>query len=106
MSWHGPVDDVGKRVEIGAAMVIDDTLGVARGAGRVVERDRVPFIRRVHPFEFRVAAGDELLVVAFAEFFATRAESIDDADDPYLVFGTDECTFDDRRKLGGGDQYL
>ena len=86
--------------------MVDDAFGIARGAGGVIEGDGVPLVRGVLPFEIRVAAGDELLIVAFAESFAARAESVDDVDDLYLIFGTDECTFDDRRKLGVGDQYL
>ena len=62
-------------------MVVDDAFGIAGGAGGVVERDRVPLVRRVLPFEVRVAAGDELLVVALAESLAAGAERVDDIDD-------------------------
>ena len=40
-------------------MVIDHALGVARGAGGVVERDRVPLVGGRRPGERRVAATPE-----------------------------------------------
>ena len=40
------MSDVAERVQIGAAVVIDDALGVAGRARGVVERDRVPFVGR------------------------------------------------------------
>ena len=41
---HAQRDDVARRVEVRAAMVVDHPLGVAGGAGRVVERDRIPLV--------------------------------------------------------------
>ena len=56
---HVPADDVGQRVQVGAAVVVDHALGVAGGAGGVVERDGVPLVVGQRPVEVRVAAGEE-----------------------------------------------
>ena len=47
------------RHQVGAAMMIDDALGVAGGARGVVERDRVPFVVRHQPGEFRIAFAEK-----------------------------------------------
>src|SRR2546430_10164581 len=47
---------VAERQQIGAAMVIDDALRVARRSRSVIERDRVPFVIRHLPGVVRVAA--------------------------------------------------
>ena len=39
--------DVADRVQVGAAVVVDDALGIAGRARGVVERDRLPFVGRV-----------------------------------------------------------
>ena len=50
-----------------AAVVIDHALGIAGGAGRVVQRDRVPFVARHLPGERRIAVLDEILVFDLAQ---------------------------------------
>src|SRR5579864_6291220 len=65
---------ISERVQIGAAMVIDDALGIARGAGGVEEAERVPFILGTAPLEIRIAAPEEGLVVHLAEQLATAGE--------------------------------
>ncbi len=61
----------------GAAMMEDDALGIAGGAGGVVERDRVPFVVRHLPREIGIAAGEKLLVVDLAQRFARLREFAD-----------------------------
>ena len=63
------------RQQIGAAMVIDHALGIAGGAGGVVERDRVPFVGRAFSRRSRVARGDELLILDLAEPLARTGNS-------------------------------
>ncbi len=52
-------DDVADRQQVGAAMMIDDALGIAGRARGVVERDRVPFVARAQPIVGLVAFGEE-----------------------------------------------
>ena len=58
---------VADRVQKGAAVVVDDTLGVAGGARGVVERDRPPFVVGQRPFRRGVAFGEKGLVIGSAE---------------------------------------
>src|SRR5262249_27854614 len=67
---HAAGNDVADREEVGAAVVIDDPFGVAGGAGRVVERDRVPLIVGHLPGEIRIAVVDEVFVFDRANPFA------------------------------------
>src|SRR5271154_1100733 len=60
-------DDIADREQIGAAMVVDDALGIAGRARGVVERDRVPFVARRRALVSLVALGDQGLVVEPAE---------------------------------------
>ncbi len=53
--------------QVGAAVMVDDALGIAGGAGSIVERDGVPFILGHPPFELGIAAGEELLVFDVAK---------------------------------------
>ena len=67
MAWHAPVQDVVERVQICAAVVIDDALGIAGRARGVVERDGVPLVARRLPRVAGVAFGQQRLVVASAQ---------------------------------------
>ena len=60
-------EDVAGGVEIRAAMMGHDALGIARGAGRVTERDGVPFVLGMLPGERRIARFDRRLVFQFAD---------------------------------------
>ncbi len=71
---HAAGERVADREQMGAAVVIDDALGVAGGARRVVERDRVPFVVGHFPREARIAGGDEVLVFERAERLARAGE--------------------------------
>ena len=61
-------------------MVIDDALGVAGGARRVVERDRVPFVAGQRPGEAGIAAGEESFVGRRADPLAWRRQRVLDVD--------------------------
>ena len=84
MPRHAPVDDVRQRIQVRAAMVIDDALRIAGRAGRVVERDRIPFVGGRLPCEIGIALCDERLVIRFAQQVSAGSERIDDVDDERL----------------------
>ena len=63
-------DDVADSVEIGAAMMGDDALWIAGRAGGVAERNRVPFVLRQRPGEFRIALRDPGFVFDRTDPFA------------------------------------
>ena len=80
---HAPGDDVADRVQVRAAVVVDDALRIAGGARGVVERDRVPFVAGPLPGEFRVASAEQLLVGLRAQALArARVLRVVDVDDP------------------------
>ena len=82
---HGPGHLVAHGIEEGAAVVVDDALGVAGGAGGVVEADRLPLVVRPLPGEFRVALGEQRLVVERADrlaFAVFRVVDVDHQDRP------------------------
>ena len=51
-------------------MVIDNTFRLARGAGRIVQRNRIPFIARHFPSEISAAFSDEAFIFLPAQAFA------------------------------------
>jgi hypothetical protein len=55
-------------------MVIHDALGIARGAGGVVQRDGVPFVPWESPREIRISVGQEGLVLQVAQALARACE--------------------------------
>ena len=63
-------DHVAERQQRRAAVVVDHALRVARGAGRVVQADRVPLVLRRHPLVLRVALRQEGLVLGLAQALA------------------------------------
>ena len=71
VGWHRPDHHVADGIEEGPAVMIDDALGVAGRARRVIQRTRVPFIRRPCPSIVRISAGDKVFVLNRADQFAT-----------------------------------
>ena len=51
-------------------MMIDDALGVAGGARRVVQRDCIPLVLRHQPIKFRITLGDKTFILYRAQQFA------------------------------------
>jgi hypothetical protein len=74
LARHLPRHDVAERLQIGAAVGIDDALRPAGGAGGVVERDRLPLVLDVDARVIVGRPGDERLVVADAMAFALALE--------------------------------
>ena len=95
--------DVGQRVQIGAAMMVDDTFGIARGPRGVIERDRVPFVTRTQADEVGVAGRDEGLILDLAARRAGK-RGIVDADDRRRAVHTRDGVRDHRAELTIGDQ--
>ena len=107
MLAHGAGDDVRHRQQIRAAMMIDDAFGVARGAGRIVQRNGVPFVVRHQPGEVGVALAQKILVFEIAEPFAGTGEfRIVIVDHQRLGLAGRERVFDHLGKFAVGDQHL
>ena len=82
---HAPGDDVADGVQVRAAVVVDDALGVAGRARGVVQRDGVPLVLRPQPGELRVALLQQRLVAGLG---------VDDGNGRI-------CLLDDRRDTRG-----
>ena len=89
-----------------AAMAVDDALGIAGRARRVVERDRVPLVRRIGPGEIGIAVGDEFLPGRVADLRTVLAFGIVDVDDQRLGFGDRQRLGDDAMILAVDQQHL
>src|SRR3546814_16466892 len=64
---HAPDLHVADGVQIGAAVVVDEALGIARRAGGVEQRQRLPLVLGQAPGEVRVAGREAALVVGLAD---------------------------------------
>ena len=95
---------VSERVEIGAAVVIDDALRIARRTRGVVERDRVPLVLRRPPVEPGIAGRDEVLVLDIADEVAAAGRRIVDIDHVGPSVETAQRIGHDRRGLPVGQQ--
>ena len=60
---HAPGQDVPYRVQVRAPVVVDDAFGLARRPRGVVQRDRLPLIRRLGPLKPRRRTRKQRLVV-------------------------------------------
>ncbi|MNQ31925.1 hypothetical protein D3C85_453080 [compost metagenome] len=103
---HRPGHLVAHGVEVGAAVVVDDALGVAGGTGGVVETDGVPLVLRPLPGELGVALGEEGLVVEVADRLALAVFGIVDVDHQRRVVEHADGGVDHCMELTVGDQYL
>ena len=104
---HAAGEHVADGEQVGAAVVINDALGISGGARSVVERDRVPLIVRPVPVEAWIAGGDELLVFERAQPLARSVElGIVVVDDQRLHPGERERLLRQARELPVGDQHL
>ena len=73
-------EDIADGVEIGAAMMGDDALGIARRARRVAQRDRVPFVAGRDRREVRIALRDGGFIFDLADALAAFERGIVDVD--------------------------
>ena len=77
---HLPADHVGQRVQVRATVVVDHALGIAGGAGGVVQGDGLPLVLRQAPGRLGIAFGEQLLVFQLADQLALGIGRIVDAD--------------------------
>ena len=56
-------EDIAGGEQVGAAVVVNDALGIAGRARGVIERNRIPFVAGRRAFVGLVALGDERLVI-------------------------------------------
>ena len=87
--------------------MVDHALGVAGGTRGVVERNGVPFIGGRLPRKFRIAFGDEALVLRLADALArARVLGIVHVDHERFLLEGGESARDGTRELAVGDQDL
>ena len=107
MLAHGSGDDVPKGKQRRAAMVVDHAFGVARGAGGVVQRDRVPLVLGHQPLVLGIPRGEERLIAEAADGFPCarifRVVHVDHQG-PRLRLAEGVCR--DSRKLPVDDEHL
>ena len=107
MAAHVGGDDVADREQVGAAVVVDDALGVAGRARGVVQRNGVPFVERGRALIALVALGDERLVFDRADPLARAVVfGIVVVDDQRPNLGELQRRANDAGKLAVDDQRL
>ena len=74
-------EDVADGIEIGAAVMGHDALRIARGARRIAQRNRVPFVGGQPCDEAGIALRDRRLIFDFADPLAACKRRIVDIDD-------------------------
>ena len=105
-SRHPPVDDVRQGIQIRAAVMVDNALGISGRSRRVIERNRIPFVCGQLPFIGVVAVGDEGLIVRSTKTLSTGTQCIGNVDDQGLAFQLRQCAFHCRCELGVCDEHL
>ena len=83
------------------------TLGIAGGARRVVQGNRVPFVMWQLPVKFRATPCNKVFVVNFANGVARRCFVVFDFNHKRALIGQHgECFLDHTRKLTVNQQYF
>ena len=95
---------VAERVEVGAAVVVDDALGIARRPRGVEQADRLPLVGGPTPVEPGVSLVEEGLVVLLAEEPAAGMRRVVDVDDRDPPLEQTERALDGAGELPVGDQ--
>ncbi|MNQ61278.1 hypothetical protein D3C85_755910 [compost metagenome] len=103
---HGPGHLVAQGVQVGAAMVVDHTLGVAGGAGGVVQGDGLPLVVGPAPGECRVALGQQRFIVQVAHRLAFAVLGVVDVDHQRRLVEHADGGVDHLMELAVGDQHL
>ena len=92
---HVPDQNVTDRVQIGAPMVGDHTLGLAGRPRGVAERDRLPLFSRMQRLELGIPLGQQLVIGQLTQPLATNREhGIQDIHDQRLFRDLPERGFD------------
>jgi len=103
---HVPGHLVAEGIQVGATVVVDHALGIAGGAGGVVEADGVPFVVRPLPGELGVTLGQQRLVVEIADRLALAVLGIVDVDHQQRVTEHADGGVDHVMEFTVGDQRL
>ncbi len=103
---HGPGDDVADRIDVGTAVVQDDSLGIAGRTRGVVERDRVPFVVGQAPLEIRIAGGEKVVVFDLAQQLAAAGQIVVDVDHQRPLLQHVERFGHGAGQLAVGEQHL
>ncbi|MNG93656.1 hypothetical protein D3C79_526310 [compost metagenome] len=103
---HAPDHLVAQGVQVSATVVVDHALGVAGGAGGVVERDRLPLVIGPFPGKVRVAFGEERLIIQFADRTAFAVLRVIHIHHQWRVLEQGQGRLDDAVELAVGDQHL
>ncbi|MCY1498545.1 hypothetical protein D9M68_325330 [compost metagenome] len=106
MVAHVPGHLVAQGVQIGATVVVDHALGVAGGAGGVIQGDGLPLVLRPLPGIVRVAFGQQRLVVEVAHRLAFAVFRVIDVDHQRRVVEHADGGMDHIEELAIGDQRL
>ena len=94
-------------VQVRATVVVDDALGVAGRARRIVERDRLPFVHGQHGRQAEIGALEQGGIGRLAQqLVRTRMLRIDDVDNAYGPRHLGQRLPDHRRVLGVGQQNV
>ena len=101
-----PDEGIAEGVQIGAAVMIEHALGIARGAGGVVDGDGIPFIAGRLRFEGGIAGGQQGLVLDLAEALAAGPFGILAVDHPERPREQRQRLADHPVIFGIGDQDL
>ena len=108
---HRPGGRVAHRVQVGAAVVGDDSLGVAGGAAGVADGDGVPLVGRALQWGQRFVRGQQCLVLVFADALTGAfVFAVADVDHhrraPVFAAQQLQRLRHHRRELAVGDQHL
>ena len=82
---HFPGGDIGQRVQMSAAIVIHDPLGITRRPGSVVQADCIPFIVRGRPHEIAVTLGKKLVIGNGPDATATLERFVQNVDNQNII---------------------
>ena len=100
---HAPGHDIPQRIQVGTAVVINDSLRIAGGSRGVVQRNSLPFILRAMPGVFRIAGLQKIFVFHLTQPRALAREfRIVNVDDQGACFGGGKRFCDHRGKLAVG----
>ena len=103
---QGPRHDVANRIQVRAAVMRDHAFRIAGGAGRVAQRDGLPFVLRQFPWKRRIAAGDEILVFDLADPVVAVRRFVGDVDHERFHFADFQRLAHDRREFRIRKQHL
>ena len=105
--WHRPDQHIGHGIRIGAAVRVDDALGIAGCSRRVVQGDRVPLVHGLRPRKVWRAIFEEGFVGEFTDRFArTIVGGIVDIDDGQRPPQLPNRSAHGRRELAVNDEGL